>query len=302
MRILITGAGGQLAGELTRALEGHDLVPLAHRQLDVTDRLKLRTIVRCAAPDVVINTAAFHRVDDCELEPERAFAVNALGPRNLALACAEMDAALVHVSTDYVFGGDKGAPYGEDDVARPLNAYGISKLAGELFVRSILPRHYIVRTAGLFGPPTGRGRRGTSGKGGNFVTTMLRLAREGREIRVVDDQRLSPTSARHLAGKLSWLIGTEAYGLYHVTNAGDCSWYELARAVFEEAGLSPRLTPTTTEAFSARARRPVCSVLAHGALERLGADDLPHWREALREYLVDSGVRENDRQPAAYGR
>ncbi|MEX0799603.1 MAG: dTDP-4-dehydrorhamnose reductase [Dehalococcoidia bacterium] len=295
MRILITGAGGQLAGELTRALEGHDLVPLAHRQLDVTDRVKVRTIVRCAAPDVVINTAAFHRVDDCELEPERAFAVNALGARNLALSCAEVDAALLHVSTDYVFGGDKGTPYREEDIARPLSAYGVSKLAGELFVRTILPRHYVVRTAGLFGS-------GTSGKGGNFVTTMLRLAADGRDITVVDDQRLSPTSARHLAAKLAWLVGAEAYGLYHVTNAGDCSWYELARAVFEEAGMSPRLTPTTTEAFGARARRPACSVLARGTLERLGADDLPHWREALREYLVDSGVREDDRQPAAYGR
>jgi dTDP-4-dehydrorhamnose reductase len=295
MRVLITGAGGQLATELQRALADHDLIPQSRAQLDVTRRAEVREAISSSRPDVVINTAAFHRVDDCEVEPERAFAANALSPRNLALACADAGAALLHLSTDYVFDGAQAEPYREEDTARPLNVYGASKLAGEKLVRTALPRHYVVRTAGLFGS-------GASGKGGNFVTTMLRLAREGRDIRVVDDQRLSPTSARHLADKLAWLIGTESYGLYHITNAGDCSWYELARAVFEGAGLTPCLKPTTTEAFGARAKRPAYSVLAHAALERLGAEDLPHWREALREYLVDIGIGEKERRQAASGR
>jgi dTDP-4-dehydrorhamnose reductase len=180
MRVLITGAGGQLATELTRALDGCGPVALSHRQLDVTDVGQVRSAVQAARPDVLINTAAFHRVDACEAEAEKAFAVNALGPRNLALACAEAGASLLHISTDYVFDGLKGKPYLEDDPALPVNVYGASKLAGELFIRSLLDRHYIVRTTGLFGAA------GASGKGGSFVTTMLRLAAEGRDIKVVD--------------------------------------------------------------------------------------------------------------------
>lgn len=284
MRILLTGAGGQLATELGRALDGQDLVALSHRELNVCDRDQVRAAVQAVRPDVVINTAAFHRVDECEVEAKRAFAVNALGAHSLALACAETDASLLHISTDYVFDGRKGEPYLEEDAALPVNVYGASKLAGELLIRILLNRHYVVRTAGLYGVA------GASGKGGNFVSTMLRLAREGRVIKVVDDQRLSPTSARDLAKKLAWLIGTEGYGLYHITNAGDCSWYEFAQAVFAEAGLAPRLEPTTTEAFGARARRPAYSVLGHGALQRLGSDDLPHWRDVLRRHLAEDAA------------
>ena len=278
MRVMLTGAGGQLAVELVSALDGHDLVALGHRELEITDGRQVRSAVASVRPDVVINTAAFHRVDDCEVEVEKAFAVNALAVRNLALACAEAKASLLHFSTDYVFDGLKRQPYVEEDLPVPVNVYGASKLAGELLIRAVLDRHYIVRTTGLYGAA------GASNKGGSFVSTMLRLAREGREIKVVDDQLLAPTSARDLARRLAWLIGTECYGLYHITNAGECSWYEFADAIFAEAGLRPRLEPTTSEAFGARARRPSYSVLAHRALQRLGHDDLPHWRDALHHY------------------
>jgi dTDP-4-dehydrorhamnose reductase len=284
VRVLVTGAGGQLATDLVRVLDGQDLVALSHRELEVCDPVQLRSALETVRPDVVINTAAFHRVDDCEAEAERAFAVNTLGVRNLALACAEAKASLLHVSTDYVFDGSKRQPYLEEDTALPINVYGASKLAGELLVRALLDNYYIVRTSGLYG------RAGASGKGGNFVNTMLRLAREKPDIKVVDDQRLSPTYTRDLAEKLAWLIRTEGYGLYHVTNSGGCSWYEFACAIFEQAGLKPRVQPISTEAFGARARRPAYSVLGHGSLEHLGCDDLPHWSDALQRYLAEKHV------------
>jgi dTDP-4-dehydrorhamnose reductase len=284
VRVLVTGAGGQLATDLVRVLDGQDLVALSHRELEVCDPVQLRSALEAVRPDVVINTAAFHRVDDCEAEAERAFAVNTLGVRNLALACAEAKASLLHVSTDYVFDGSKRQPYLEEDAALPINVYGASKLAGELLVRALLDNYYIVRSSGLYGCA------GASGKGGNFVNTMLRLAREKPDIKVVDDQRLSPTYTRDLAEKLAWLIRTEGYGLYHVTNSGGCSWYEFAYAIFEQAGLKPRVQPISTEAFGARARRPAYSVLGHGSLEHLGCDDLPHWSDALQRYLAEKHV------------
>jgi len=287
MRILITGAGGQLATALTRSLQRHDVTALSHDQLDITYANEVHAAVSAFRPDLVINTAAFHRVDDCEDMPERAFAVNALGPRHLALACAAADAALLHLSTDYVFDGARSEPYLETDEPAPINVYGASKLAGERFVR-LLPRHCVVRTAGLFGVAS-------SGKGANFVTTMLRLARaqtgarpgDGAEITVVDDQRFSPTSARDLAATIARLAEAEARGLYHVANAGDCSWFEFATAIFQDAGLSPRLNRTTSEAHDARARRPAYSVLGSAALPAMGEGELPHWREALRAYLEE---------------
>ena len=284
MRALLTGARGQLATDLAKVLVDEELTALSHSELDITSRPQLDLAIRAHAPDIVINTAAFHRVDDCEREIEKAFEVNVHGARNLALACEESNAALLHVSTDYVFDGAKRAPYLENDLARPISVYGISKLAGELVVAATLERHYIVRSSGLYGAA------GASGKGGNFVNTMLRLAREGRAIKVVDDQRLTPTYTQHLARKIAWLMKTGSYGLWHVTNDGDCTWYEFAGKIFELAGLRPSLSPTTTADFGAPARRPANSVLAHGMLQRHQADDLPLWTEALDAYLSEIGV------------
>ncbi|HXH07154.1 MAG TPA: dTDP-4-dehydrorhamnose reductase [Vicinamibacterales bacterium] len=283
MRIVVIGASGQLGTDLMRSLGREEAIPLTHRDLDVCDHTAARAALERSKPTVVINTAAYHRVDECEENVERSFRVNAYAVRALAEICRELDAVLVHLSTDYVFGGERRLPYGEEDRPMPLNVYGVSKLAGEHLLQAAWHRHFIVRSSGLYGTA------GASGKGGNFVETMLRLAREGKPIRVVDDQVLTPTFTKDLARKIRELISTEAYGLYHVTNEGECSWYEFARTIFELLGLTPDLAPTTTAAFGARARRPSYSVLRHGRLRALGLDDLRPWRDALQEYLREKG-------------
>lgn len=280
-RVAIIGANGQLGTELVKAFADSQVCPLTHADIEVTDLDSIARTLGELRPDVVVNTAAFHRVDDIELDPRRAFEVNALGVRNLALVCRELDAALVHFSTDYVFSGDKGAPYGEDDLPGPVNAYGASKLAGEYLLRYLHPRHYLLRTTGLFG------LAGSSGKGGNFVETMLRLQREGRRIRVVDDQVLSPTYCPDLARKVRELVATGAYGLYHVTSSGYCSWYEFARKIFELLDLEVDLTPQSSAEAGSRARRPAFSALRHDRLQALGMDDMLPWDEGLRRYLLE---------------
>ncbi|UCH86480.1 MAG: dTDP-4-dehydrorhamnose reductase [Dehalococcoidia bacterium] len=284
MRILLTGAGGQLATDLAKTLSQEELIPLSHAQLDIVDTTQVKAAVKTAQPDVVINTAAFHRVDDCETEVGRAIAVNAHGVRNLALACQQTGAALLHLSTDHVFGGSKAQPYSEEDIPRPVNIYGVSKLLGEVMIRHILDRSYIVRSSGLFGVA------GASGKGGNFVRTMLRLAGEGGPIQVVNDQCFSPTSTADLASKIAWLITTTNYGIWHITNAGEASWYDFAAKIFQLANLRPNLSPTTTADFGAKARRPSYSVLDHGRLRALGVDNLPPWEDALSRYLTQIEV------------
>jgi len=284
MRILLIGASGQLGTDLRKALTGQEVVAPTHQELDICDSNRVSECVQAMRPDLVINTAASHGTDECETQVERAFQVNVYGVRNISLACKSVGAALVHMSTDYVFDGKKHEPYLEDDIPRPVNVYGISKLAGELMIRSMLDRYFVVRTSALFGS------RGVTGKGGNFVTTMLRLAREKKDIRVVDDQRLSPTYTADLARKIAWLINSETYGIWHVTNGGDCSWYEFAAAIFQQAGLHPSLSPITTAESGARARRPAYSVLGHGRLQEAAADDMQPWEDALGVYLQEIGV------------
>ncbi len=281
MKILLIGASGQLGADLVKALAGHQLLAPPRRSLDLVRFDRVRRFLRSERPRVVINTAAFHRVDDCESQVSTALQVNGEAVHNLALAAREVEAALVHYSTDYVFDGAARRPYGEDDLARPLNVYGVSKLAGEHLVESAWEKHFLIRTCGLYG------RAGSRGKGGNFVETMIRKAAGKESIRVVDDQRLTPTSTRELARATAALIGTSHYGLFHVTSKGNCTWYEFAGEIFRLLGLEPDLTPTTSDAFAAAARRPSYSVLANHHLEELGMDDLKHWRDALREYLGD---------------
>lgn len=281
MRAVILGANGQLGHDLVRAISEWKLISFTHADLDICDFPGVRDQLTQIKPDAVINTAAFHRVDDCEDQVEKVFQVNAYAVRHLAQVCADLACALVQISTDYVFDGMKGAPYSEEDAPNPLSVYGVSKLAAEYFVRNICPKHFVVRTSGLFGVA------GSRGKGGNFVETMIRLAREGKPIRVVDDQVLTPTYTKDLAEKLKELLQTEKYGLYHVTNSGQCSWYEFAKAIFELMGLKPDFAPTTTAQLKLKARRPAYSVLAHGHLKRVGLDDLHDWREALALYLTE---------------
>lgn len=279
MRILITGGGGQLAADLVSELEDDDVVALGREELDITHGHHIQAAFDGWEPGVVINTAAFHRVDLCEEEPERSFLVNAAAPQRLARACERRGALLVHISTDYVFDGEKREPYTELDIVRPLSVYGVSKVAGELAIRSTTDRHIIVRTSGLYG------HRGAMTAHGNFVETMLRLAREGKPISVVSDQILAPSYTRDVANVIAELVHRDVRGTYHVTNGGECSWYEFALEVFRLAGVQATVTPTTQDARPLPARRPAYSVLAHEGLNRLGIPELRHWREALAEYF-----------------
>ncbi len=237
-------------------------------------------------PDVVINTAGFHRVDDCESAPDKGFQVNAMGARNVAVVSQELGAKLVHISTDYVFGGGnepRAIPYTEFDIPFSPNLYGKSKLAGESLVQYLCTKHFIVRSSGLFGVT------GFSGKGGNFVETMLRLAKERDELRVVNDQVFSPTYTKDLAGKIGHLIQTDYYGIFHITNKGACSWYEFTKEILRLAGLKTPVIPITSDQYPQKARRPHFSVLDNYHLRLVGMDDMRPWPEALKDYLTEKG-------------
>ena len=282
MRTLLIGAAGQLGQDLLPVLErrGHQVTPVTHEQLEICSEKAVGQKMASARPQCVINTAAFHRVDDCEDQAEKAFAVNVMGVRNLAQAAEEAGAALVHFSTDYVFGGEKRTPYRESDLPQPLSVYAISKLAGEFAARRYCSRHFVIRTCGLYG------MGGSRSKGGNFVETMLRLAGQRKSIRVVADQMVTPTSTADLAARLLPLIESECYGLYHMTSAGHCSWYDFATEVFRLAKLTAELHPTDSKSFGAKARRPAYSVLDNCQMRAAGIAEFRPWQEALAEYVA----------------
>lgn len=257
-------------------------VGLGHAEIEVTDGPGVLARLSTVAPDVVVNCAAFHRVDECEIRPEEAFRVNALGARNVGLACARLGALAVYISTDYVFDGEAGRPYLEADAPAPINVYGTSKVAGEHLVAASAPRHLIVRVASLFGVA------GASGKGGNFVETMIRKTRAGEAIRVVDDVVMSPTSTADAAALVRALIAGGHTGVVHAANAGACSWFEFARAIFDLLGWEVDLQPQRSADLPSAARRPRNSALASSRLPVLGLHRLP-WRDALRRYLIAKG-------------
>ena len=250
--------------------------------IEITDANSVERALSAARAELVVNCAAYNLVDRAEDEPEVAYAVNALGPRNLAGWCAERDAALLHVSTDYVFGLDRERtePYRPDDAPGPVSAYGVGKLAGEYFVRSVCRRHFVVRTCGLYGVQATRAK-------GNFVETMLRLGTERDELSVVDDQRCTPTYTVDLAAVLAGLVETEAFGTFHATNSGSMTWCEFAREIFRQADVSVNVTPITTEEFGARAGRPRYSVLNCDELAATIGVELPPWQDALARYLAE---------------
>ncbi len=277
MRILITGAGGQLGRAVTsRFGHGCEVAAFPEEALDVTDGAAVFRAVHSVRPQVVLHPAALTNVDACETDPEAAFRVNALGTRNVAMACLEEGALLVYISTDYVFGGDNGAPYTEFDRPGPINVYGHSKLAGEEYVRQIIPRHLIVRTAWLY---SGRGEI-------DFVHTVLSLLATGREIAMVDDQHGSPTYVPHLAAALEGLVREEVLGTYHLAGTGECSRFEFARAIARLTGRDPEcIRPVPTSAFPRPARRPCRTSLRCYVAELEGRPPLPPWEAALEEEL-----------------
>ena len=285
MKVFLIGVDGQLGTDINKyftgkGIEVHGLVGL--EEIDVCDYDTTFRLIKDSSPDLVINTAAFHNVDLCEDRVEESFRVNVAGTKNIASICLELDMPLIHFSTDYVFDGSKDAPYTEDDCPHPLSIYAISKLGGERVIQYMLERYYLVRLSGLYG------RAGCTGKGNiNFVETMLRLAGEKKQIKVVDDQVLTPTSTTDAAGKLFELIQTGKYGLYHMTNTGSCSWYEFASEIFRLSNLTVDLIPISSEELRAKAVRPAYSVLDNVNLRKSGIADMRDWREALKEYITN---------------
>jgi len=277
MRVLITGAGGMLGQAVTREFQAHrhTVTALNHGGLDITDRQAVRRTLAPHAPEVIINCAAYTRVDQAEVEYDAAVKVNALGVRNLALACKETGTVLVHLSTDYVFDGVQKEPWGIYATRNPLNAYGRSKYLGERFLETIAPRYYLVRTSWLFGPG-----------GSNFVETMLKLARERDTLNVVDDQWGCPTYTADLARALVDLLASDCYGVYHITNQGATTWCRFAREILATVGCSNDIKPVTTAEFPRPARRPAYSVLDPFPLKETTSYLLPPWPDALKRYLA----------------
>ncbi|MBA7510300.1 dTDP-4-dehydrorhamnose reductase [subsurface metagenome] len=299
MRILITGACGMLGRDLVEVLsEGQELYLLDKETfppslssrfstltLDITDNAKTYREVTRINPDIVIHAAAYTDVDGCETNRDLAFRINALGTRNIALACQRFDIELLYISTDFVFNGEKGEPYLEFDKPDPQSVYAKSKYWGELYVNSLLNRFYIVRSSWLFGK-----------NGKNFVDTILKLAKQKKEIEVVNDQISSPTYTKDLARAIAQLIGTEGkdsstraslYGIWHITNSGQCSWYEFATEILQDSNV--RVKPITSEELNRPARRPKFSVLENGVWKLQGWKSLRHWKEALKDYLKEIG-------------
>jgi dTDP-4-dehydrorhamnose reductase len=282
LRIALIGSGGQLAADLTVALHGDEVVGFARPELDLRDA---DSIARALDPhpwDVVINTAAYNLVDQAEKDPSDAFATNAIGSANLARYCGQRKIRLIHFSTDFVFGFDsaRATPWKETDPPGPVSIYGMSKLAGEYAIQTYCSQHLILRTCGLYG------HKGSRGKGGNFVETMLRLAGTGNPVRVVGDQRCTPSFTRDVAQTTSKLLHTSAQGILNLTNRGECSWFEFASTIFELAGKKVDCQRISSAEFQAPARRPPYSVLSDDKLSAL-VPALPSWQDALARYLND---------------
>lgn len=280
-RVAVIGANGQLGHDLVRAADGArwEVGTFVRADFDVTDHAAAAAALEAFRPDVVIDLAAFHKMEACEDDPGTTFAVNATAAHHLARLTARLGAAFVFPSSDYVFAGDRPTPRVETDPCAPVSIYGLSKRAGERLALANNPRAYVFRVSGLYGVA------GPSGKGTNFVDLMLRLGREGKPVRVVDDQVLTPTSTAELARRMWQVLEVAAPGVYHCTNTGECSWFDFAAEIFRQAGLSVDLSPQTTAQSGARAPRPAYSVLDNRALRDQGLDDLRPWQEALAEYL-----------------
>ena len=282
MKIAVIGADGQLGTDVVKAFHGNgdEVASLTHSDIELTNRDLSADRLTALRPNIIINTAAMHHVDKCEQDPEKAFAVNGLGAKNLALVAGAIGAKLMHVSTDYVFDGEKRTPYEESDAPRPLNAYGNSKLSGEYFVRSTVKEHFVLRTSGIYGKSPCRAKGGL-----NFIELMLKLARERGEVRVVDDEFVSPTSTRDIARQMVALSHSEYYGLYHATAEGSCSWNAFAREIFDLAGVKVNLLVAGPNEFPIKVPRPKYSVLENAGLKRQGLNVFQSWQQGLREYF-----------------
>lgn len=277
MKILVTGVKGQLGHDVVEELEkrGIEAVGVDIGEMDITDGSSVDRVIKETSPDAVIHCAAYTAVDAAEENEALCRRVNADGPRNIAGVCKELDIKMIQISTDYVFGGEGTHFWKPEDACAPQSVYGRTKYEGELAVREILDKYFIVRIAWVFG---------INGK--NFVRTMLNLGKTHDTVRVVNDQFGSPTYTRDLARLLADMVQTDRYGVYHATNEGTCSWYEFACAIFEEAGARVNVVPVTTAEYGAKAKRPANSRMDNGKLEESGFEKLPAWRDALKRYVA----------------
>lgn len=284
MKIVLLGADGQLGSDFKKIIPAGDLISLTQQDIDVCNFKKTAEIIKSHSPEVVINTTAYNKVEESENNIEEAMKVNALAVKNLAYTCKKIDSVLVHFSTDYVFDGRKKSPYKEDDIPLPQQGYGVSKLAGEYFIKYICPKFFIIRTSGLYG------KAGSVQKGGNFPSLMLHKARQNEEIKVVDDVKFSPTYTRDLAKTSFDLIKTTSFGLYHITNRGYCSWYTFAKRIFKLSKIQANIKPMKYHQLNSPVRRPKYSVLSNHNLKKTGIKLPRLWFRALDDYLREIGV------------
>jgi dTDP-4-dehydrorhamnose reductase len=292
-RVAIFGSRGQLGVELAKefAVRGYTVAAFSRGEVDITDAAAVERAISAHDAGLVINAAAYNQVDVAEREPLAAYEVNALAVRNLAVACLQSGVKLVHFSTDYVFDGMAGRPYREEDETRPLGAYAVSKLAGELYARAYLDNALIIRTSGVYGPA------GLDTARGNFVELMLRLGANGQPIRVVEDHVASPTFAPALAARTADLIASGADGIFHLGGGAPISWYDWALKIFAEAGLTPPIKPTNEREFRTAARRPKFSALSNAKAEAMGITPMPSMDDAIRLYFASRNLSAH-RRPA----
>jgi dTDP-4-dehydrorhamnose reductase len=285
-KVVVFGSGGQLGVELVREFteRGYSVEGFERTNVDIADPARVERVLAQADPEIVLNSAAYNQVDVAEKEPLPAFVANGLAVRNLAMACRQLDTRLVHFSTDYVFDGTAGRAYTEDDRTRPLGAYGVSKLAGELYAQAYLEKPLIIRTSGVFGPGGLRTARG------NFIELMLRLAASKQPIRVVEDHVASPTYAPLLAARTADLVDRKQHGLFHVAGGTPISWFDYAAMIFRVAGLQPELRPTNEREYRTAARRPKYSALSNAKMESCGIEPMPPLEAAIEMYLK---IRQN---------
>jgi len=284
MKLAVIGANGQLGTDLMEVLSfGHEVVGLNHSDIEITNIDSVKNALSSIKPAIVLNTAAYHIVPEAEKFPDKAFHINGTGALNLAKVCHDLDIRLVHYSTDYVFDGQKQRPYTEDDRPNPLNVYANTKLSGEYFALNYSDKSYVIRISGIYGKVPCRA------KGGNFITTMIKLAKEKPEVRVVNDEILTPTPTYYIAKNTETLIKTDAFGLYHMSCEGEVSWYEFAKVIWETLGLQTPLYAASVKDFPLVVKRPFYSVLENQNLNKLGVNEMPEWKEALKKFLVSEG-------------
>lgn len=282
LKVMISGANGQLGSDIVSAFskQKHMVFTYTHADAGIEETAKWDTWISEYKPDVFINTAAFHQVDLCEADPEKAMLINCTAPAQLASICSKHKVRFVHISTDYVFDGNKNEPYLESDQTNPLNVYGLSKQKGEEAILDNNPDAIIVRVSAIYGVNPCRAKNGL-----NFVQLMLKKAQENADLKVVSNEMVSPTSAQSIADKLVELLETPANGIVHISSVGQCSWYEFAQAIFELSGTPAKLSEANSSDFTAKTPRPAYSVLANHKLQELKLKPMPHWKESLKIFL-----------------